>query len=99
MPLYLNYFYERNFCDAETVSPDKEIQGNKEAEGAIDDEQAGVTRKDIEVQTSRNIATEACENYPAMFTSMASEQNVQGAKVVSPDNDPQGYNDGQGDYF
>ncbi|KAL4607377.1 hypothetical protein ACB092_09G169300 [Castanea dentata] len=76
----------------ETVSPDNEIQGNKEAEGAIDDE-AGVTRKDIEVQTSRNIATEACENSPAMFTSMASEQNVHGAEVVSPDNDPQGYND------
>ncbi|KAF3955317.1 hypothetical protein CMV_019452 [Castanea mollissima] len=82
----------------ETVSPDNEIQGNKEAEGAIDDE-AGVTRKDIEVQTSRNIATEACENSPAMFTSMASEQNVHGAEVVSPDNHPQGYNDGQGDYF
>ena len=38
--------------------------------------------------TSRNIATEACENSPAMFTSMASEQNVHGAEVVSPDNDP-----------
>ncbi|XP_030927570.1 uncharacterized protein LOC115953889 isoform X1 [Quercus lobata] len=83
----------------ETVSPDNEIRGNKEAEGAIDDEQAGVTRKDIEVQTSRNTATEACENSPAMFTSMASEQNVHGAEIVSPDNDPQGYNDGQGDYF
>ena len=69
------------------------------SEDAIDDEQAGVTRKDIEVQTSRNIATEACENSPAMFTSMASEQNVHGAEVVSPDNDPQGYNDGKGDYF
>ncbi|KAK9987067.1 hypothetical protein SO802_032018 [Lithocarpus litseifolius] len=83
----------------ETVSPDNEIQGNKEAEGAIDDEQAGVTRKDFEVQTSRNIATKACENSPAMFTSMASEQNVHGAEVVSPDSDPQGYNDGHGDYF
>ena len=39
--------------------------------------------------TSRNIATAACENSPAMFTSMASEQNVHGAEVVSPDNDPQ----------
>ena len=47
--LYLNYFYKRNFCDAETVSPDNEIQWNKEVEDAIDDEQAGVTRKDIEV--------------------------------------------------
>ena len=97
--LYLNHFFERNFCDAETVSPDNEIQGNKEAEGAIDDQQAGVTRKDIEVQTFRNTATETCENSPAMFTSMASEQNVHGAEIVSPDNDPQGYNDGQGNYF
>ncbi|KAF3964324.1 hypothetical protein CMV_011376 [Castanea mollissima] len=32
-----------------------------------------------------------------MSTSMASDQNVQGAEIVFPD--PQGYNDGQGDHF
>ena len=49
------------------------------------------------MQTSRNQYTEACETSPAMSTSMASDQNVQGAEIVSPD--PQGYNDGQGDHF
>ncbi|XP_075637712.1 uncharacterized protein LOC142609874 [Castanea sativa] len=81
----------------ETISPDNIIRGNKEAEGAIDNEQAGFTRKDIKVQTSRNQSTEACETSPAMSTSMASDQNVQGAEIVFPD--PQGYNDGQGDHF
>nr|POE75286.1 hypothetical protein CFP56_43269 [Quercus suber] len=81
----------------ETISPDNIIQGNKEAEGAIDNEQAGFTRKDIIVQTSRNQSTEACETSPAMSKSMAFDQNVQDAEIVS--SDPQGYNDGQDDHL
>ncbi|GMY24679.1 ras-related protein rab11a [Fagus crenata] len=81
----------------ETVSPDNKIQGNKEVEGAINDKQAGVTRKDIDAQTFRDIATKADEISPAVFSSMASDQNVQGVETVSPDKGPQGYNARQGD--
>jgi hypothetical protein len=68
----------------ETV--DNKIQRNKEAEGAINDKQVGVTRKNIDAQNFRDIATKACEISPAIFSSMASDQNVQGAETVSPDN-------------